>query len=93
VLQDQKENSANYRLDGVYRSEQAELTVFDCGEFFLGDMDVEHMTLSIRFTITVRRRKVVSKFELKGQGRAFQFEPIDDIIPGKRLEFDVVQRI
>lgn len=93
ILQDQKESSAKYHLEGTYSGERAELIEFDSGEFILGDIDVEHMVLAVRFTVAIRRRKILSKFELKGQGRAFSFEPIEDFIPGKRLEVVIVQRL
>jgi hypothetical protein len=93
LFRDQKENSAKYQLEGTYSGERAELIEFDAGEFLIEEMEVEHMVLIVRFTVIIRRRKVFSKFELKGHGRTFSFEPIEDFIPGKQLQIDIVQRI
>ena len=94
ILQDQKEASAKYhQLEGPCPGELAELIEFEGGEFILENMEVEHMMLTVQFTVTTRSRKVLAKFELKGQGRAFSFEPIEDFLPGKRLEVVVVQRV
>jgi len=93
ILQDQRQSPPKYHLEGTYSGERAEMIEFDAGEFVLEDLEVEHIVLIVRFTVTVRRRKILSKFELKGQGRAFSFEPIEDFIPGKHLQVDIVQRI
>jgi hypothetical protein len=65
---------------------------FDSKEFVLGEMDVEWLVDSVVYTVTVRKKKLLSKFEVEGQGRAFSFEPIEDIVPGKQLKIDVVER-
>jgi len=36
---------------------------------------------------------LLSKFELKGQGRVFSFEPVESVTPGLTYEIDVVQRL
>jgi len=92
IRRDQKESAEKYQLDGTYSDECSELIVFDPNEFKIGDMEVEHMALTVRFKVMVHRRKVVSKFELKDQGQVFSFEPIEDFIPGKVLEVDVVKK-
>jgi len=66
---------------------------FTQSEMMIGDLDVECMMIAAPFLVTVRTRNLISRFELKNQGRVFKFEPIDDMLPGKCLEINVVQRL
>lgn len=93
VAEDQKENASQYKHEGTHWREQAVRIEFEPSELLIGDLDVEYMMISVRFSVTVRTRKLISRFELDKQGRVFTFEPIDDLLPGKRIEIDVVQRL
>jgi len=93
LSQDKNENAAQYEHEGAHWGRRSEQILFEPGEFLIGEMDVEYMVLDIKYTLTLRKQKLISKFELKGQGRAFSFEAIDSVIPGTRLEVDVVQLI
>lgn len=79
--------------EGEMPGERSVLLKFEEGELKLGCIDVEWIALLVRFTTRVRIQRLLSSFELQGQGRVFSFEPIDNLIPGKLLEVDVVQRI
>ncbi len=63
---------------------------FGPGEFLIESMDIERMELWVSFHLFVRPTKLVSKFELSGRGRAYTFEPVDEIIPGSKVEITVV---
>lgn len=93
IARDRNENSARYRNEGTHFGGMATLIGFEKGGFMIGDVDVENLEIAVRFWVHVRRRKLISKFELKGQGRAFSFEPLNDVIPGKAIQIDVVQRL
>jgi hypothetical protein len=93
ILTDQNENQPRYRLEGTHSADRTEKIEFAPGELMIGAIDVEYMVIALNFLIEVRRRKIISKFELKNQGRVFSFEPIDDLIAGKRIEIDFVQRL
>lgn len=79
------------RPNGEYVDGQAVEIRFDPEEFTMDGIDAEYMIIEVRFDITVRRQKVISKFELEGQGRSYSFEPLDNVVPGKRLEVNLVE--
>ncbi len=93
IREDQKKHAALYRNDGTHWGETTRLIEFAKGEFVIGDMDVEYLTLPVQFFVTTRRKRILSKFELEGQGRAYSFEPIEDFQDGKQLEIHLVQRL
>jgi len=93
VARDAKENFGRYLFEGTHWSQQANLVVFGNGEFCVGDVELEDMLVTAQFLIEVRRRKIISKFELKGQGRAFSFEPIENVIPGKSITIELVEKL
>ena len=65
---------------------------FESGEFFVGDCEIEQMDVIANCLVEVRQKKIISKFELKGHGRCFSFEPLEDWIPGKTVEAVMVER-
>lgn len=93
IAVDTKERMAYYRHEGTHWSEQGLQIRFDVGEFMIDDWDVEMMTLVLTSMVTIRPRKILSKFELSGQGRIFTFEPLENMVDGKAVEINVVQRI
>lgn len=93
VSHDHAENSAKYRNEGTHPGEETKQIDFHPGEFVLNGLDVENMKLLIRFMVTVRKQKLVSKFELEGQGRVFSFEEIDDRVIGTIPQINIVQRL
>lgn len=94
ILQVQKELAGEDRVQGKQSDQWCGARIeFGDGEFIFDGLEVEWMTLEARYTTTIHKRKLLSKFELKGHGRAFSFEPIDGVIRGKRLEVVMVQRI
>jgi hypothetical protein len=92
ILKDQKENANRHLLDSTHAGKREVLIRFEFGELIIGDFEVEHMAIEVQFWVTIRRRKIVSKFELKGQGRVFSFEPFDDWVSGEQIQVDIVQR-
>lgn len=86
-------NPAKYQARANHFGESSQQFVFEPGEFLIGSKDVEYMVLDIKFFVNFRSAKLLSKFQLKGQGRAFSFEPIESGTPGLRWEIDVVQRL
>jgi len=90
VSNDYKEHSAKYLNEGTHPGEKTKQIDFHPGEFVLNGLDVENMNLLIRFMVIVRKQKLVSKFELEGQGRVFSFEEIDDRVIGKIPQINVV---
>jgi hypothetical protein len=93
VATEKVKNGAKYRLEGEHAGQRAVAIEFDPGEFEHGGVDVERMVLVMRFTVSVRKKKMLSRFEIKDQGRIFSFEPIDDVLPGKQLKIDIVQKL
>ncbi len=93
ISEDKKENSSKYRNEATHPGGSAVQITFAPGEFMLDGMDVERMTIQIQFFVTVRKPKLISKFELSHQGRAFSFERIETTPPGHAIEIDVVQLI
>jgi hypothetical protein len=93
VAEDQQENAAKYRYESTHFGYRGLRIDFRAGELILNDMDVEFIFIPVQFWVTVQSRKVISKFELKGQGRYFSFEPIDDPASGRRIKIGIVQRI
>lgn len=91
LAEDARRNADKYRQPGKYRGEAAFELVGEPGELVINDLDVERMVVGLEFEVHTRRRKVQSKFEFEGRGRVFSLEPLDDFIPGKRLEVRVVQ--
>ena len=69
------------------------MIVPDPGALLINGAQVENMTLEVHFFVNVERQKLISKFELKDQGRCYSFAPIEQIAPGKKIEIDIVERI
>lgn len=93
ALQERRENIGKYQEEGSHSVECAELLKFERGELLFDGASVEHFVLNLKFNVIVRKAKLISKFELKDQGRFFSFEPMDDFIQGNRLHIELVQRI
>jgi hypothetical protein len=93
IAEDRNQHLSQYFFEGNHWGESTGLLKYSLGELMIDAMDVEYITIPLRFFITIRKRRIVSKFELEARGRAFNFEPIEGIIPGKRLEISMVQRI
>ena len=92
VAEDYKNNAAKYLHEGTHPSAGAVRIDFTPGEFTIDGKDIEYMTLEVRFMVTVRKRKLVSKFELEGQGRVFSYDEEDDSVFGKLPQIDIIQR-
>jgi hypothetical protein len=85
-------NPEKFRDEGTYWGKHGCLIVFDPRDLTMDGDDIEHLAIEIQFFVTLKRKKLVSKFELKGQGQSFSFEPLNDVIPGKSIEVNVVYR-
>ena len=66
---------------------------FSKGELMIGGMDVESIVIPLYFFVKISRKKLLSKFELEGRGRACSFEPIEDFKSGQKLEITMVQKL
>jgi hypothetical protein len=93
VLAKRKENQAQYRLEGTHAGTCVLRQNFEPGELLIGDLDVECMELDVHFLVTARKLKILSKFEVKGQGRAISFEGVEDALPGAKIDVTIVERI
>lgn len=93
ILEDQRENHARYVFESTHSGYRGLKIEFGKMELVINDIDVESIQIPVHFWVTVHIRKIISKFELKDQGRFYSFEPIDEFMPGKRLEINMVQRI
>jgi hypothetical protein len=87
------ENPALYQAHANHLAVYSGRFVFQTGELLIGKKDVEYMDLDIQFFVNFVSKKLLSKFELKGQGRVFSFEPVESVTPGLAYEIDVVQRL
>jgi hypothetical protein len=92
ILEVKNEDVHRYCFEGTHTGERVKLIEFNRGEFMIGDLDLEHIKLTVKFSVTVRKRRLISKFELKDQARVFSFEPID-IVSGKKIEVNIVEKI
>lgn len=61
-------------------------------QLVVNGMDVEKMTISSFFWISVVNRKIISKFELEGQGRVYSLEPFEDDKTGEKIEINIIHR-
>jgi hypothetical protein len=93
IRDDEGENRAKYLNAGTHWGQVAAQISFSPGELMLGQIDVEYIVIPLRFFVETRRKKILSKFELAGRGRAYSFEPIEDFIDGKKLEIHMVQKL
>jgi hypothetical protein len=93
LSQYEADNRAMYQARANHFGEASVQLVFRPGELTIGALDVEYMVLQIKFFVNHRIQKLLSKFELKGQGRAFSFEPVESGTPGLRWEINLVQRL
>ncbi len=90
---DKTENNAKYNRDSSHCSSRSSLIEFERGEFTFDTVDVEYLRIDVKFWVKVQRLKLISKFELRSQGRVFSFAPIIDEGTGKQIQIDLVQRI
>jgi len=88
---DTKERAIHYQHEGTHWSERAEMISFEVGEFLVDGSDTEYLVVVVRSFVTIRGRKILSKFELTEHGRVFRFEPLEDS-SGKSIEINLVQR-
>jgi hypothetical protein len=93
IRNDGKNNHARYNNTGTHWGEITVQMSFSKGELMIGSMDVEYIVVPLKFFVETRRKKLLSKFELEGRGRAYSFEPIEDFENGKKLEIHVVQKL
>lgn len=93
VLAKRKANQAQYRLEGTHQGSCVLRQNFEPGELLIDDIDVERMELDVQFLVTARKLKILSKFEVKGQGRAVSFEAVEDALPGVKIDVTIVERL
>jgi hypothetical protein len=93
VFQDQKQNQSKYRNVSWHWGHSGVKIEFDLGECYLNDREIEWLGVYFYFWVEVKSQKIVSRFQLEGQGRAYSFEPFEDIISGHVIQIDVVQLI
>lgn len=89
---DQIENEVLYRNVGTHPGHKACKLTFEPAQFFIEDKEYEWMTLSIEFLVKATRPKLISKFEISGQGRVFSFESTE-LYLGKPLQIELIQRL
>src|SRR3984957_1288789 len=58
---------------------------FSNGELVVNSMDVERLVIYSHFWFSTQRKKIISKFELKDQGRVYSLEPIEDAGRGEKI--------
>ena len=92
VAADYKANSAKYLNEGTHPSAGDIRIDFTPGQFTVNDEDIEWMTVEVRFTVTIRKRKIVSKFELEGHGAVFSYAEEEDGTFGKLPQIDIITR-
>jgi hypothetical protein len=88
---DGRVNSRQYSHVGEHWGTRCVEVLYSLGECILNGVELQSMTLEVRFFVTVSRHKIRSKFELEGHGRMVSFEPIEGIVLGKPLEVVIVQ--
>lgn len=93
VVRQDPETMDKHMQIGTHLDRRAERLVFDDGELTFNEMPIQQMDIEVQFFITVERQKLLSKFELKNQGRCFSFAPLENILPGKSFQIDLVQRL
>ena len=93
IRENAKENRTKYMNSGTHWGELSVQMSFSNGELMIGQMDVEYIVIPLQFFVEIRRKKLLSKFELEGRGRAYSFEPIENFINGQQLEIHMVQRL
>jgi hypothetical protein len=93
VLAERNANQARYRLEGTHSGRCVMRQSFGPGELLINDLDVEHMELDVHFNVRSQRLRILSKFEVKGQGRAISFEAVEDAFPGSKIEVTLIERL
>ncbi len=88
-----KDNRVQYMNCGTHWGQASMQMSFSKGELIIGQMDVEYILIPLQFFVEIRRKKLLSKFELEGRGRAYSFEPIENFENGQPLEIHMVQRL
>jgi hypothetical protein len=90
VAEELSQDPAVLRAEGGIAKTCCSDILFSEREFLIGSMEVERMRLWVSFQLFVRPTKLVSKFELSKRGRVYTFEPVDEIIPGSKIEVTIV---
>jgi hypothetical protein len=93
IFDDQRENAVKYGCESTHFGFRSLKIDFREGEMMINGTDLEFVFIPIQFWVTVSIKKIISKFELKGEGRYFGFEPVDDPVTGKQVEINIVQLI
>lgn len=86
------ERDGEYQHLGVHWGHRIEQFDFNPGELLVDGLEIQSVQLEIRFFNTVEEQKLISKFELLGQGRAYSFEPIKSPGEGRDLEIALIHR-
>jgi len=92
VRLDSKDNMRKYQLEGIHWAKQTQQMIPEGDELYLDGDVVDYLEIDLAFLVVVQKRKIVSQFELEGQGQVFFFEPIDSKYTGQRIEVRVVNR-
>jgi hypothetical protein len=93
VSDDHKRNKGRYSQGGTHPGHNSVRINYEPGEFVLDDSDIEHLILSMWFTVTVRRRTIFCKFELDGQARVYSFREMEDGVIGTLPQIDILESI
>lgn len=93
VEKDKKDWRKLYSYEGVHWRELLWEIYYETGEFKLNGVDIEWMQLELRFFAQIAHRRIRSRFELKGHGRHWEFEPIKDAFTGDIIVIDAVQML
>ncbi|HEU0048898.1 MAG TPA: restriction endonuclease [Nitrososphaera sp.] len=86
------EHHARFQNEGTHWGQTVKEISFSRNQFLVDGIEVESITVPFFCFVTCERRKIISNFELEGQGQVFAFEPITGDNAEKPLEIHVVTR-
>lgn len=93
ILEERNKNAAQFALIGTHPCRKHYKLEFDQKELCIGPIDVEHLVLDVDFSVVTAAALVISKFEVKGRGRAYTFQAQSVGNPNVAIEIELVQVI
>lgn len=91
VRMDKEQNYRTYTTDSNHWRQEVFEISYEPKEFLIDGQDIQKMQIASRYCVEVQQQKIMSKFELDKQGRAFFFEAIVDSKTGDKHEIEIVQ--
>lgn len=80
------------QLEGTHEGVARGRILFDNGEMVSLNQELEWMELTCHYRVSNALQKLRSRFEVKGYGRTYSFEPINDAKSGKAITVTIVER-